>query len=451
MNAFHAYDVRGVYGRDFGPEDVYRIGYHLVDFLGVSQVAVGRDDRESSPEIHERLLAGITDAGADVLDLGLATTPMVYYATASRALLASVQITASHNPREYNGLKISRENAQPVGLDSGLGEIARRVRELPTPPVAQAGRVIPLDVRADYVAFLNRYSAGLEGLNIAVDCSNGMAGLLIHDILPPTYHYLYDTLDGTFPNHEANPLVAENTLALRQLVVQKGCDAGIIFDGDGDRVVFVDERGKQVPSDLMLAVMGRYFLATRPSHPQPVLVDIRTSRTVGEYLAPMGGEVQMWRVGRAYMASKLREIDGLFGGELAGHYYFREFFYSDSGILAALILLRVLRQLREEGKTLGQLIAEINPYYNTGELNFTIADKEAAMRAVRDYFTRQAPPTALYDYDGYRVEYPEWWFNIRQSNTEPLLRFVAEAEEATLLETKVEEAREVLRPFLSEQ
>lgn len=450
MGAFHAYDVRGVYNRDFNRDDVYKIGYHLVNLLNVREVAVGRDDRLSSPEIHAALTDGIRDAGATVLDLGLATTPMVYYATIYHQLKASVQITASHNPKEYNGLKISRENAIPVGYEAGLQEIERRIKtNVPTPPAPKRGEIQPLDIKAEYIQYLRSHLQDIEALDVTVDCSNGMAALLVHHIFPDHYHYLYDTLDGTFPNHEANPLLPENTKALSQAVMANRSDAGIIFDGDGDRVVFVDDTGQFIPPDLMIAVLGHYFADALRQKPQPVVVDIRTSKSVEAHLTPMGARVEHWRVGRAYMASRLREVDGLFGGELAGHYYFKMFSYSDSGLLAAILLLNVTAQLKRQGSTLHQLIEEIRLYANTGELNFSITDKQAAMEAVRTHFTTQETPVFQTDIDGYRIEFADWWFNIRPSNTEPLLRFLAEAKDPQLLTTKVEELKAVLKPFLA--
>ncbi len=448
MGAFHAYDIRGVYNVDFNKDDVYKIGFHLVGFLGVEEVIVGRDARSSSPEIYEALTRGITDAGADVLSLGLSTTPMVYYATATLDKKASVQITASHNPKQYNGLKVSRENAVPVGYDTGLGEIERRCKEETIIPVAQKGQIKDINISDEYIAFLRSFARDISNLEIAIDCSNGMAGLLIHDVLPPgSYAMLYDEVDGDFPNHEANPLIPENTKPLRDLVLKEKCDVGMIFDGDGDRVVFIDEKGRAVPSDIMLAVMGHYFLEPKPRDTQQVLVDIRTSRAVENHLTPMGADVQTWRVGRAFMAPRLREINGLFGGELAGHYYFRDFFYSDSGLLAAIILLNVVAELKRQGTSLASLVDSINTYANSGEVNFKIQDKAGAMEAVKDHFVNQQKPKALYDYDGYRVEYNDWWFNIRPSNTEPLLRFLAEANSPEILEQKLKETREILARF----
>lgn len=449
MGAFHAYDIRGIYNKDFDRETVYRVGFFLPELLGADKVVVGRDDRESSPEIHKALLKGITDAGADVYDLGLSTTPMVYYATGKYGFKASAQITASHNPREYNGLKISRENALPVGFDTGLGKIKEWIETRELVAAGKRGEVHDLNIRQEYIEFLLKYKTDMSGLGIAMDLSNGMAALLIKDIMGEggdNLHYIYDNMDGTFPNHEANPLIPENTLDLRNLVAQKGCDIGVIFDGDADRVMFVDENSRFISPDLMIALLGHYFLEERGER-GPVLQDIRSSKAVGEYLTPMGGEIHTWRVGRAFASHKLREINGIYGGELAGHYYFRDFFYSDSGIMAALIILGITAKLKKRGVKLSEAIAAIEKYDNSGEINFRIEKKREAMDKVRDYFLSEESAVASFDFDGYRVEFPEWWFNIRPSNTEPYLRFLAEAKGADLLAQKVAKVKELLKEF----
>lgn len=443
MGAFHAYDIRGIYNKDFNRDDAYKIGFFLVGLLNTDKVLVGRDARTSSPEIYEYLTNGITDAGADVYNLGLATTPMVYFATAKHGFNASVQITASHNPREYNGMKVSRENALPVGYDTGLKEIETKVKTEQVVPVSKKGKIVDLDVTADYLKFLNGYRKDYSKLKIGIDCSNGMAALLIKEILGDEPVYIYDELDGTFPNHEANPLVAENIVDLQKLVKDNKCDVGIIFDGDGDRVMFVDENSKFISPDLMIAVLGHYFLEEK-NQKGIVLQDIRTSKAVGEYLAPLGGTTKTWRVGRAFAAPKLREINGIFGGELAGHYYFRDFYYSDSGLMACLIILNVISKMKEKGITLSQLISKIEAYANSGEINFKIEKKKEAMDTVRDYFISKEKPTTSFDFDGYRVEFPDWWFNIRPSNTEPYLRFIAEAKTKEMLDEKVKVVREII-------
>ena len=444
MGAFHAYDIRGVYNVDFDKEIAYKVGYFLPELLSADKVLVGRDCRTSSDEIHEYLVKGITVAGADVHDIGLSTTPMVYFGTARYGFGASVQITASHNPAEYNGMKVSRENALPVGLDNGLGQIQEWILSGRACPVAEVrGKVHQMDIRKDYLDFLLRYKGDYSGLKIAMDLSNGMASLYAHDIFGDVPAYIFGELDGRFPNHEPNPLVQKNVEALKNLVKETGADVGVIYDGDADRVMFVDENGRFISPDLMIAVLGHYFLEER-GEKGIVLQDIRSSKAVGEYLAPLGGEMRTWKVGRAFAAHKLRELDGVYGGELAGHYYFRDFFYSDSGLLASILILNVIAGMKAKGISLSQLIAGIEKYRNSGEINFRLEDKKGAMDAVRDHFMQTEQATAYMDFDGYRVEFPQWWFNIRPSNTEPYLRFICEAVSDELLDEKVATVRDIL-------
>ena len=300
-----------------------------------------------------------------------------------------------------------------------------------------------MDIKKDYLAFLLKYKGDWSNLKIAMDVSNGMASLFVRDIFGDQPAYIYEEMDGSFPNHEPNPLVQENVEALKTLVKDTKADIGIIFDGDADRVMFVDENSRFISPDLMIAVLGHYFLEERGEKGY-VHQDIRSSKAVGEYLAPMGGVMNTWRVGRAYAALKLRELDGVFGGELAGHYYFRDFFYSDSGMLAAILIVNVVAKMKAQGVSLSQLIARIEKYQNSGEINFRVEDKKGAMDAVRDYFMSTEKSTAYMDFDGYRVEFPDWWFNIRPSNTEPYLRFLCEATSKELLDEKVAMVRKIL-------
>jgi phosphomannomutase len=279
---------------------------------------------------------------------------------------------------------------------------------------------------------------------MAVDCSNGMAGLLIKKLLGKNPIYLYDDMDGSFPNHEPNPLIEENVADLKKTVLNEKCDIGIIFDGDADRVMFVDEKGQFISPDLIIGFMAHYFLEKEKG---PVLEDIRTSKAVKKYVEDLGGEMHTWRVGRAYAAPKLREIKGIYGGELAGHYYFRDFFYSDSGILAALIVLNLLSRFKKEGKTMSEIISGISKYANSGEINFKIEQKEEAMEALKDFFVAEEEPMEILDFDGYRLEFKDWWFNVRPSNTEPYLRLLAEAETQKVLDEKIKEIKTILKKF----
>ena len=447
MGAFHAYDIRGIYNVDFDKHVAYKVGYFLPELLKADKVLVGRDCRLSGQEIHDYLIKGITDAGADVDDIGLSSTPLVYFGTANYGYKASVQITASHNPREYNGMKVSRENALPVGLDTGLGQIKAWIDEgRPTPAAAKKGTVREIDIKPDYLAFLRKYKGDYSNLKIAFDLSNGMSCLFAKEIYKgENAEFLFDTMDGSFPNHEPNPLIPKNVEPLRKLVAQSKADIGVIYDGDADRVMFVDDRARFVAPDLVIAMMARYFCDERGEKNPRVLQEIRSSKAVGEYLvANYGADVHTWRVGRAFAAPKLREIDGLWGGELAGHYYFKDFFYSDSGMLASIIVLRIVSALKKQGRTLSEEIDALTVYENSGEINFRVEDKAGAMEAVKTHFSSLETPTKVMDFDGYRLEFPQWWFNIRPSNTEPYLRFICEATSHELLQEKIAQATKVI-------
>ena len=445
MGAFHAYDIRGIYGKDFDCTTAYKVGYFIPELLGTSKVLVGHDCRVSSPAIRDAVVKGICDAGADVYDLGLTSTPMVYFATANYGFEASVQITASHNPAEYNGMKVSRTNALPVGLDSGLGQIKAWIDEdMPTVPAAKPGKVIPMDIHDDYMAFMLKFKGDYSNLNIAFDLSNGMSTLFAREVFGDKPAYIFDTLDGSFPNHEPNPLIPKNVEPLKELVRSTRADIGVIYDGDADRVMFVDDKARFVAPDLVIALMARYFCDERGAENPRVLQEIRSSKSVAESLRKYGAEVHTWRVGRAYAAPRLRDIDGLWGGELAGHYYFKDFFYSDSGLLASMIVLRIVSALKKEGLTLSGVLDEMTGYRNSGEINFRVEDKSGAMDAVKAFFESRETPDAVMDFDGYRLEFPEWWFNIRPSNTEPYLRFICEAVSDELLAEKISQAQSII-------
>ena len=446
MSAFKAYDIRGVWGKDFNEDTVYKIGYFLPELLNTDHVVVGRDVRASSPVIHDQLIKGITDRGADVWDLGLSTTPMVYCATTHLNADASVQITASHNPAEYNGLKISRTGALPVGGDSGLKDLEKMVNEKPVSPSERKGKVKDYShVKDEYIEYFLPLSKGLEDLNLSVDCSNGMSNLVIKEILAnnKNVHYIYDTFDGTFPNHEPNPLEEKNCRALEKEVVKNNSDVGVIYDGDADRVIFVDDRGEWVQPDYVTAVLGYYY--GKNGRKGNALCDIRTSKSTTDYLEKNGWKCTLWKVGHAFANIKIREIKGIFGGELAGHYYFQDFGNCDSGVLASLLVLHVVEDLKKEGRKLSDLLSEIVTYANSRETNFKLENKDGAIKAL---YEKYAPNSLrVMDFDGYRIEYSDWWFNVRKSNTEPYLRIVAEAKDPEVLKEKMEEISSIIHQF----
>jgi phosphomannomutase len=446
MSFFKAYDMRGEFGKDFDLDTVYRVGRWLPHVLGARRFLVGRDARLSSDDVSEALCRGLTASGCDVDDLGLATTPMVYFFTARDGYDASVQVTASHNPPSHNGMKVSRSGALPVGYETGLAELERRVSsgELPPAP-ASPGRIQAVAKREAFVDWLRRYAPDLSGLRIAVDCSDGVAGLVVPDVLGAGPLYLNAVPDGRFPHHAPNPLEPENCAQLAQAVRAGGLDAGVIFDGDADRVMFVDENGTFIQPDYLIPVVARRVLAREPG--AAVIHDIRTSRGAIEALRREGARTVMGKVGHAFAKLALRETGAVCGGELAGHYYFRDFFCCDSGELAALLVLGELAEARRRGLRMSGLIAPVCRYANSGELNFRVAAKDEAIRAVRECALSFGEPEAVYDFDGVRLEFPEWWLNVRKSNTEPFLRLIVEARDEALLASRLERLRGALAGF----
>lgn len=448
MSAFKAYDIRGKFNIDFNGEDVYRMGRCIPTLFNTTKVLVGRDCRLSSPEIFSRLTQGLTESGADVYDAGECTTPSIYWATAKHGFELSVMITASHNPAEYNGMKVSGKEAIPIGYDTGLSKLEKAINQQLPPISVKQGRTIDFDIELQYIEFQKQFLSDLSGLKLTVDISNGMAGLYIKKLLGETPVYLNETPDGRFPAHEPNPLEPENVKQLSEAVQANGSDIGIIFDGDADRVMFTDENGIFIRPDLMIGLLGHYYLEEKKLKGS-VLQDIRTSKGVTAYLERMGARVDIWKVGRAFAALKLRETKGLFGGELAGHYYFSDFYYSDSALMACLIILRLVKRFRDEGLKVSEIVKKIDIYANSGEINLKIENKDAAMEALKKFFTEKETPTVSYDFDGYRIEFKTWWFNVRPSNTEPYLRLIVEADTEMMLQQKVEEAKTILKPFLS--
>jgi phosphomannomutase len=438
MGVFKSYDIRGIYGTDWNADVALHIGLRLPALLGARTIGVGRDARLSSGEIFAALTKGITQAGADVADIGLCDTPAVYFATAFYGLDGSVMITASHNPPQYNGLKVSRREAVPVGFDTGLAELERALDQ-PDPAPRAPGAVRPLDIRRDYIAHLARFRSDLKGLRVVIDCSNGMAGVFLRDVLAPTggdFRYIFEDPDGRFPNHAPNPLEEENLRALKQEVVRQRAALGICFDGDADRVMFVDESGKFVSPDLIIALLGRYYFRDHPEKlsggSRVATYDVRSSRSVVEIIRELGGDPRICKVGHSFAKKLLRDTKGIVGGELAGHYYFRENFYCDSGMIAALI---VLEELTRSGKPFSALVGEVKRYFFSGEINFTVPNGREILEKVRKDF----PTGELTDLDGIRMDFPDWWFNLRVSNTEPLLRLVVEARTEDALTQRVEE------------
>jgi phosphomannomutase len=430
---FKAYDVRGIYPAEIHAEIAHQIGLafqHVLDETDREHgntVVVSRDMRDSSPVLASALIEGITAAGFDVLDIGLASTPMNYFAIGHTGAAGGVQVTASHNPSHYNGFKFSRHGARPVSGDHGIELMQRKIAAGELPRAARPGKVHQGDVAFDYgchvLAFLAPAPAGSRRLKVAVDAANGMVTIdrSIFEAMGIDLVPLYFELDGSFPNHEPNPLEEENLRDLCRAVRASGADLGAAFDGDADRVGFVDERGEPVPNDLTTGLIGGELLAREPG--KAVIYDLRSSRAVAEYIAEHGGIPVRERVGHSFMKATLRERQGIFGGELAGHYYFRDHYYADCAILALVELLNLQRQT---GEPLSQLVAPLARYQKSPEINFVVEDKAGKIAMFAERYAG-----AEIDYlDGITISYPDWWANIRPSNTEPYLRLVLEAKTA---------------------
>jgi len=438
MGFFKAYDMRGTFGTDFDLETVYRVGRELPRVVGGTRWLVGRDCRTTGADVKAALVRGLTDAGAEVTDLGLCTTPMVYFFTAEDGYDGSVMVTASHNPPGDNGLKVSRAGAVPVGYADGLDQVERNVasRRIPTPdfrlppPASQLPTTDPLP---RYLAWQRAATPDPQGLRYAVDCSNGMASILAKDLFPGAL-ILNDTLDGRFPNHSPNPLKAEAREQIAKVVREKGLDCGVIFDGDADRAMFVDEHGDFVQPDYLVPLVARATVHAAAG--AKILHDVRTSRGAIEAIREQGMEPVMVPVGHVFAKKALREQGAACGGELAGHYYFSEFHNCDSGVLAARRILGEIARAKAAGMTFSALMAPIaKRYANSGELNFKVADKKAAiaraLAACAAELPREIGRTTI---DGLRIDYAEGWINLRESNTEPYLRLVAECDTAARLE-----------------
>ena len=442
MGFFKAYDMRGRYGVDFNEELVGKIGAALPKVVGGGRWLVGRDARTSSPAVRDALVGGLASSGAAVTDLGMCTTPMVYFFTAEDGFDGSVMVTASHNPAEDNGLKVSKKTALPVGFADGLDKVERMVAAGNSSPVGEASAKLLPDALPRYIAWQRKAvdDALLAGLKYAVDCSNGMASILARDLFPGAT-ILNDTLDGAFPAHSPNPLKAEAREQIAAAVRSGGLDFGVIFDGDADRCMFVDERGEFVQPDYLIPIVARATARAAEARGETgtgrkVIHDVRTSRGATEALKEDGFEPVMVPVGHAFAKPALRRCGALCGGELAGHYYFSEFFGCDSGVLAARRIIAEAARAKVRGMTFSQMMSPIsNRYANSGELNFRVEDKDAAIaRALKVAGERLPAQAARTDMDGVRIDYAEGWFNIRKSNTEPYLRLVAECDSAARLE-----------------
>ena len=447
---FKAYDIRGIYPGQISEEDAWKIGYATARFLrslltgyergqaNSQSLCVGRDMRTHSEAIAKALIEGMNSTGANVIDIGMIDTPQIYFAINHLGTCGGVQVTASHNPAKYNGFKVSGLDAKPIGADTGLKDIEHIALALLHTKGKATGSVASRDLTVEYKDHVLKFlKPKTKMMKIAIDASNGMAGKMV----PAIFSELpIEIIDINFEHagkfkHEPNPLVEKNLAPVKAAVKKNKCDFGACFDGDADRLMMVDEKGDTVSCDLMTALMVPYFLVKEPK--STVVYDLRSSRIVAEEIIRHGGTPRRERVGHAFMKKALRDSHAVFGGELSGHFYYRDNYYADSGMIT---LVHVINILSQADVPISELISPLRTYSSSGEINFEVDDKQTKM----DEFARRYSDGRIDHLDGVTIGYKDWWFNCRPSNTEPLLRLNVEAKSKELLDEKLSEIAEQL-------
>lgn len=427
---FKAYDIRGLAPQELDPDIARRIGSAFAKYLGGGKIVIGRDMRSTSPDLADSLAGGALAAGMEVYDLGLSTTPMLYSVIIRRGFDGGAMITASHLPKQYNGIKLCRAKAIPLSGEDGLPDIEAETRKI-SAAATHGGEARSIDFLGEYVDELASYIEEGEHLKIVVDAGNGMGGTDTEEIIPRFKNTEFITMfmqpDGQFPNHIPNPALPEGTAQLQRRVQKEGADLGVAFDGDGDRCGFIDEQGNRVPADLMIALMAEYFLEKSPG--ATILYDLRSSRAVPERIKALGGKPEKTRVGHSFIKRKMRDESALFAGELSGHYYFKELGYIDCGLMAMIVTHNLLAR---KGKPLSELVRPLMKYARSGEINIAIDKPDQLI----DFLASSYKDGEQSHLDGLTVEYPDWWFNLRRSHTEPVVRMVIEANTEPLLDQK---------------
>lgn len=445
-SVFKAYDVRGIYPTEVTADLFHQLGRALVAYLGPGRFAVARDMRTSSPELADAFIAGVRLQGGHVVDYGLAGTDLMYYAVAADGLDGGAQITASHNPGQYNGCKLVKREAFPLSGEAGIKEMKEMILAgaIPAPP-ATPGTLEKRDVLDRYTEHVLGFidQSVIKPFNIVLDAGSGIAGIVaprLFDRLPCQTTRLCFEVDGTFPNHEANPLIEENRRDITAKVIELGADAGIAWDGDADRCFFLDGTGEFIAGDFITALLAESFLMKQPG--STIIYDVRASYAVKDTVAKYGGRALMNRVGHAFIKARMREEDAVFGGEVTGHYYFRENFYADNGFIPALL---VLEMMSRKGLSLRDLLKPLREqYFISGEINTKVASMDL-VPAKLDALAREYSHGKVYRLDGISAEFDDWHFNVRASNTEPLLRLNLEGLTPEIMEKRRDEVLGIIR------
>ena len=443
---FKAYDVRGLFPSQIDATAAFLIGQAFIVYLSATRIAVGRDMRTSAPEISDAFIEGARKQGADVVDYGMIGTDMLYYAVARGEFDGGAEITASHNPKEYIGLKLVRQHAIPLSSDAGIGDIRDMILKDQIPPgTSKPGSCSSEDILGPYLEHVRSFVdlTAIKPFHLVLDAGSGIAGMvappLLKDLPCQTTELCFE-VDGTFPHHEANPLIEENRRDIVNRVVTDSADAGIAWDGDADRCFFIDGNGEFVPGDFITALLAEAFLRKVPD--SKIIYDVRASYAVKEIVKAHGGSALMNRVGHAFFKKRMRDEDAIFGGEVTGHYYFRDNYFADNGFIPALLLLELM-SIRDE--TLSELLAPLrSKYFITGELNTEMPDM-SAVAATIDHLAAQYHDGHVYRMDGVSVEYDSWHFNVRPSNTEPLIRLNLEATTRSEMEDRRDEVLRQIR------
>lgn len=439
---FKSYDIRGIYPQEVNEEIAEKIGMAFVNQFNLKKVALGEDGRISTPQLAEALSKGLRKAGAEVVRLGIVSTDMIYFASAYYDDIdGAINVTASHNPKEYNGFKFILKGAVAVSGEDGLYKMRDLIKEGKLQTAEKEGRESEQEIYNDYVKKLQSLIdvSKLKPLKVVLDAGNGVAGFIFEKVikgLPIEMIPLYCEIDGNFPHHQPSPIEEKNLEGLKKKVVEEKADLGMAFDGDGDRIFLVDEKGESVSATVMTAMIAKRMLKKQPA--ARILYNLICGWIVPETIKKYGGVPSITKVGHSLIKAQMRKEDGLFAGEHSGHYYFKDLYYADSGMLASLVMLELIS---EDGRPLSEIAAEYNKYFLSGEINSEVADQQAKIAEIKEKY----PDGNITQLDGLSVEYPDWRFNIRPSNTEPLLRLNVEAKSKELMEQKRDELLGLIR------